>query len=188
MTAPVPSCRGGGDARTGGERGRESGGECGSGARTGAERGGERCRECGGQRSGEGDEVPSSHTSLSDRREVGAHTPPRPPELEAAGGGDSGGEPGLIVLRREQLERRRRRLGDDSDDSSGLHAPSPVSSLLSPLPGLLTSFLSARPAIAGMLRPPPLRPLCHRCFAPPLCRRRASRNRWHLTGEREREG
>uniref|UniRef100_A0A0E0QFJ1 Uncharacterized protein n=1 Tax=Oryza rufipogon TaxID=4529 RepID=A0A0E0QFJ1_ORYRU len=65
---------------------------------------------------------------------------------------------GLIVLRRERLERRRRRrLGDDSDDSPGLPAPSPVSSLLSLLPGLLTSFLSARPTRAP-LGPPPPRP------------------------------
>ncbi|BAS94495.1 Os05g0471761 [Oryza sativa Japonica Group] len=53
--------------------------------------------------------------------------------------------------------------GDDSDYSPGLPAPSPACSLLSPLPGLLTSFLSGRPrsthpTIVGMLRPLPLRP------------------------------
>ena len=40
------------------------------------------------------------------------------------------------------------RMRDDSDDSPGFPAPSPVSSLL--------------------------RPLCHRCFAPPLCLRLAA--------------
>lgn len=42
------------------------------------------------------------------------------------------------------------RLGDDSDDSPGFPAPSPVSSLLSPLPGLLTFSLSARPCSARL--------------------------------------